>query len=143
LQFKTYTKKGELARALTTPVTTPKPGSERFNALDLSLLPMNVNLSTNLGRLRLTALFEGLSLIFLVFIAMPVKYMMGQPALVQIIGLVHGILFLLYVLLTFRTASDLKWDFVRKTLPVLAASVVPFGTFYIDNKILKPAAAGK
>ncbi|HEY8936404.1 MAG TPA: DUF3817 domain-containing protein [Cyclobacteriaceae bacterium] len=54
--------------------------------------------NTNIGRLRLLGILEGLSLIILIFVAMPVKYMLGNPVLVKSIGPVHGVLFIFFVI---------------------------------------------
>ncbi len=97
---------------------------------------MLTSLKTNLGRLRLLALLEGLSLIALVFIAMPIKYVGNDPTLVKVIGPIHGVLFILFVLYTISVSIDENWQFGRTTWKVLLASVIPFGTFYVDKTIL-------
>ena len=97
-----------------------------------------MNLKTNIGRLRVVALFEGISLLVLIFIAVPMKYVWGNPIGSEVIGPIHGVLFIIYVLLTFSVAGDYNWKFFKTTLLVLVASFIPFGTFYIDSKILKP-----
>lgn len=93
-------------------------------------------LNTNIGRLRLIALLEGISLIVLVFIAMPVKYLFNDPSWVKAVGPVHGVLFLLFVVNTISAAIELSWKFSETTWKVLLACVIPFGTFYVDRKIL-------
>lgn len=98
---------------------------------------MNKFFTTNIGRFRLLAFLEGVSLIVLVFIGMPLKYMAGNPALVKSIGPLHGLLFLFYVAYTFSIAAENKWIFTKTTWKVLLASFIPFGTFYTDHTILK------
>jgi integral membrane protein len=90
---------------------------------------------TNIGRLRLIGFLEGLSLLLLVFIAVPAKYIYHTPSLVRSIGPVHGILFLLFVFNTLRTGVEQGWNF-STTRKVLLACIIPFGTFYIDRHIL-------
>ena len=85
---------------------------------------------------RLIALLEGLSFIFLVFLGMPLKYLYGNEMLVKILGMPHGILFIVYVLTAFLFKKKLKLN-IKELLIVLIASVIPFGTFYIDYKFLK------
>tara|TARA_Y100001933_G_C18905099_1_gene524212 strand:+ start:277 stop:564 length:288 start_codon:yes stop_codon:yes gene_type:complete len=85
---------------------------------------------------RLIALLEGLSFIFLVFLGMPLKYLYGNEMLVKILGMPHGILFIVYVLTAFLFKNKLKLN-IKELLIVLIASVIPFGTFYIDYKFLK------
>ncbi|HTJ47944.1 MAG TPA: DUF3817 domain-containing protein [Cyclobacteriaceae bacterium] len=92
--------------------------------------------NTNIGRLRLLGILEGLSLLVLIFIAMPVKYMLGNPALVKSIGPVHGVLFIFFVINAITVGVEYKWKFTEVTWKVVLASFIPFGTFYIDRTIL-------
>lgn len=96
-------------------------------------------LKTSLGRLRLIGFAEGISLILLIFVAMPLKYAMGMPQAVKVVGMAHGILFILYVLAAIQVSIDYSWN-ALKILKVLVASLVPFGTFYADAKIFKAEA---
>lgn len=91
-----------------------------------------------IGRLRIIGFLEGLSLIFLVFIAVPFKYIGNIPVLVRIIGPIHGLLFCLFLITTFGLATSYKWKFSKTTWKVLLACLIPFGTFYIDRYILYP-----
>lgn len=93
-------------------------------------------LKTAIGRFRIIGFLEGTSLLLLLGVAMPVKYILGNPALVQSIGMIHGLLFILYVLFTINMRSTYSWNLLT-TGKVLLGSVVPFGTFYIDAKVLK------
>lgn len=97
---------------------------------------MKAFLVTNIGRLRLLGLLEGVSLLLLLGIAVPLKYMYGNPALVKSIGPVHGILFLLFVINTLSVGVEYHWKFKTTTWKVLLACVIPFGTFYVDKTIL-------
>ena len=89
------------------------------------------------GRLRIIAFLEGISLLVLVFIAVPLKYGAGEPGLSTIMGPVHGALFLLFVFNTISVGVTLHWKFSETTWKVLLACIIPFGTFYIDRKILR------
>jgi len=79
---------------------------------------------------------EGISLIILLFIAMPLKYIWNNPTWVEIVGMIHGILFIAYVAWSIWVYMALKWSFKKLTVIILA-SIIPFGTFYIENKYLK------
>jgi integral membrane protein len=87
-------------------------------------------------RFRWISLIEGMSFLILLFIAMPLKYMMGMPMAVTYVGWAHGALFILYIYLVFPTARSLKWGFSR-TLFALMASVLPFGPFIFDRNLKK------
>jgi integral membrane protein len=93
-------------------------------------------LKTQMGRLRIIALLEGISFLLLLGIAMPLKYMAGQPGAVRMVGMAHGLLFILYVFYVIRIQADVKWS-VKQTVLALVASVVPFGTFYADAKLFR------
>ena len=93
-------------------------------------------LKTQLGRLRILAFIEGVSFLVLLFITMPMKYAFNNPAPNKAFGLVHGLLFLLYVLAVIQIKIEQNWN-LRKTLLALLASVVPFGTFWADKKLFQ------
>lgn len=92
-------------------------------------------LKTNIGRLRIIGFLEGISLLILLFIAMPMKYFFNNPDATRLIGSVHGALFLLFIINTLSVGIEQNWKF-GTTWKVLIACVIPFGTFYIDSKIL-------
>ena len=94
-------------------------------------------LKTNIGRLRIIAILEGISLLVLIFIAVPMKYYFGNPAGSKIVGPTHGALFLLFVFNALSVGVEQQWKFSATTWKVLLACIIPFGTFYIDNKILR------
>ena len=79
---------------------------------------------------------EGISFLVLLGIAMPLKYMAGLPIAVRITGSLHGLLFVLFVFYLFQVRLDLKWD-LKKTALAFIASLLPFGTFVLDSKLLK------
>lgn len=85
---------------------------------------------------RVISFLEGVSFLLLLFIATPIKYLAGNDSFVKMLGMPHGILFLVYVVLAIMLKYELKWK-AKTTWIVLIASVIPFGTFYIDKKYLK------
>jgi len=93
-------------------------------------------LKTKVGRLRIIAWLEGVSLLVLVFVAMPLKYLFAFPDLSRHVGTTHGILFLLFVFNTMAVGVEQRWTFGQTTWKVLIACFIPFGTFYVDRKIL-------
>ena len=95
-----------------------------------------MNLKTPLNRFRLIALIEGISMIILVLIAMPLKYFAEQPAPVKYVGWVHGILFLLYLVLLLEVWIKYKWSF-GKVLVAFIASLLPFGTLLFEKRLRK------
>ena len=85
---------------------------------------------------RVISFLEGVSFLLLLFIATPIKYFAGNDSFVKMLGMPHGILFLVYVVFAIMLKYELKWK-AKTTWQVLIASVIPFGTFYIDKKYLK------
>lgn len=97
-----------------------------------------MNLKTPIGRLRLLAILEGTS--YLLFaITMPLKYGLDIPEPNYIVGMAHGWLFVLYLILCVQNILIHKWN-ARTSVMALAASLIPFGTFYADAKIFRPVA---
>jgi integral membrane protein len=69
-------------------------------------------------------------------VAVPIKYINNDPSYVKMLGMPHGLLFVAYIVLTVLMFFNNKW--VKKNLlGVLAASVIPFGTFVVDYKLKK------
>lgn len=94
-------------------------------------------LKTKVGRLRIIGFLEGVSLLILVFVAVPLKYAANDPSVTKFMGPVHGALFLLFVFNTLSLGVEQQWKFRDTTWKVLLACIIPLGTFYIDQKILK------
>jgi integral membrane protein len=84
---------------------------------------------------KFTALFEGLSLLLLLFVAMPLKYLLGMPEMVRTVGMAHGVLFIAYIIFAVMLKPELRWGWKTFTI-VCLASVVPLGTFYVEKKYL-------
>lgn len=93
-------------------------------------------LTTNLKRFRLIALIEGISYILLLFIAMPIKYMLDEPIVVKYVGMGHGVLFILFIILLAIAAIQYRWK-LPFIIFAFIASLIPFGTFYLDTKLKK------
>jgi integral membrane protein len=85
---------------------------------------------------RIISFLEGISFILLLFIATPIKYFAQNDVFVKILGMPHGILFLVYITVALLLKYELKWNSKIVGIIVLA-SIIPFGTFYTDKKYLK------
>jgi integral membrane protein len=86
------------------------------------------------------ALAEGTSFLILLFIAMPIKYMMGMPLAVRVAGSIHGLLFLLYIARLAKLRSIYQWD-NKFSIQAFIASILPFGTFFFDKYLRGKEAA--
>jgi len=85
---------------------------------------------------RFIAFLEGLSYLLLLFIATPIKYTLGDASYVKMLGMPHGLLFVAYIGFAIFMRADQKWN-LKTTVIILVASILPFGTFYIDKKYLR------
>ncbi|MCH7322010.1 MFS transporter [Solibacillus sp. MA9] len=86
--------------------------------------------------LRIIGVLDGLSLITLLFISMPLKYFADLPLFVTVNGSVHGGIFLLYVLAIAIVQLRIQWGVSWSLLSVLVA-FIPFGNFVLDVKLRK------
>lgn len=84
---------------------------------------------------RIIAFLEGTSLLLLLFFAMPMKYYFQEPIYVRTIGMAHGILFVIYIIFAIMLKIEYSWT-LKKMSIICMASVVPFGTFYVEKKYL-------
>lgn len=91
-------------------------------------------LRTPVGRLRGIALIEGISYLLLLGVAMPLKYFAGLPTPVKIVGWIHGLLFVLYLIAVAEVTVKRRWS-LAWVLGALAASIIPFGTFVLDARL--------
>lgn len=85
---------------------------------------------------RVTAFLEGVSYILLLFIATPIKYFGNDPQYVKMLGMPHGILFMLYVILAYMLKQENVW-FKDNFKFTLLAAIIPFGTFILEQKYNK------
>ena len=96
-------------------------------------------LHTPIGRLRIIGFVEGISYLLLLFVAMPLKYLAGLPAAVSVVGMAHGVLFVLFVAALGHAALAAGWG-MRPVAWAFASAVVPFGTFYLDARLREEQA---
>ena len=85
---------------------------------------------------RVVAFLEGVSYILLLFLAVPIKYFLGDEQWVKLLGMPHGALFVGYLAVAVLLKSVEKWS-AKDLFIILICSIFPFGTFYVDWKYLK------
>ncbi|GAB2681485.1 DUF3817 domain-containing protein [Kribbella swartbergensis] len=86
-----------------------------------------------LTRYRVIAYIVGVMLLLLLFVAMPLKYFADDPSAMDIIGPMHGFLYMVYLLATFDLFRRVRWSFARLILIALAGTI-PFLSFYAERK---------
>ncbi|MDQ6731063.1 MAG: DUF3817 domain-containing protein [Actinomycetota bacterium] len=89
----------------------------------------------SLRTLRYVALIEATSFLALLLMTY-VKYHDKFPAGVEILGPIHGALFLAYVLITLSVRPRAGWS-SRATLGVLVGAVIPFGGYAVERWITR------
>lgn len=121
---------------------------QRNNNLASSLFEMETTLTSNTETeqvkerrqskivvlFRIAGILEGVSYLLLLFVAMPVKYLLGEPILVEFTGAAHGFLFVAYALLATLATWRMKWP-IWVPVQAFIASLLPFGTFWMDRRI--------
>ena len=95
-------------------------------------------LKTALGKLRIVAFIEGCSYLLLGF-TMILKYKFALPQPNYVVGLAHGILFVLYIVLLLQVSLIHRWNIFKMFMAFLA-SLVPFGTFYADKVLFRTSS---
>jgi len=76
----------------------------------------------------------GVALLVLVLVGMPLKYFAGQPAVVSVLGPIHGLLYIVYLL----TAIDLSRRVQLRLLELVAmaaAGLLPFLAFIVERRM--------
>ena len=89
-----------------------------------------------LTRYRVLASVVGVWLLLLVLVAMPVKYLGGNDALVAVVGPIHGFLYMVYLVTVLDLAVKARWPMLR-TLLVMLAGTVPFLSFVAERKVTR------
>ena len=96
-------------------------------------------MSKAIRNLRVIGILEGISYLVLLCIAMPMKYFLGMPEVVKVVGWCHGVLFMLYIPAVFLARRAMQWSFFP-LLVALGASLVPLGTFILDKSLKRKEA---
>jgi integral membrane protein len=84
---------------------------------------------------RWVSTLEAISFLVLLFIAMPLKYIWEMPEYVRVVGMAHGLLFILYLIGGYWMYEKLNWS-VKTLFIVFLSSILPFGPFVVERKYL-------
>lgn len=91
-------------------------------------------LRSALTRYRVIAYVVGVMLLLLVFVAMPLKYIADDPSAMNVIGPLHGFLFVIYLLMTLDLARRARFSLVKIVLVGLAGTI-PFLSFLAERRV--------
>jgi integral membrane protein len=92
------------------------------------------------SKFRIVALIEAISFLALLVATIVHRVFDGSDAGVNVLGPVHGMLFLAYVLLALLVREEQGWS-VGQTLIVIVASAIPFGAFVVNAKMVRDPAS--
>lgn len=103
-------------------------------------------LTTAMGRYRLMANVVGVLLLVLFFVAWPLRIWFDQPGVGKVVGPLHGLLYIVYLVTVFQLALEIRRLFNRGSswLGTVAAMVmggwVPGLAFYVEHRTVKLVA---
>ena len=100
-------------------------------------------MSTDMPRtFRIIGFAEGTSFLVLLGIAMPLKYAANIPDVVLVVGWLHGLLWMLYLLAAIWAAVACKWTY-GTLFWAGVASVLPFGPFVFERWLRRRSVAAE
>ena len=97
-------------------------------------------MSAALQRYRVIANVVGVVLVVFLLVAVPLRYLGGEPRLSETISPVHGFLYVVYLGATVDLARRAGWSVVR-TLLVALAGTVPFLSFVVERRMTRAVQA--
>ncbi len=91
---------------------------------------------------RVLAIVVGILLTLLVFVAMPMKYLLAEGSsgqdlgvtITSVVGIVHGWVYIAYVAVAFFLARRARWS-LGFTLLTLLAGLVPILIFWVEHQV--------
>jgi len=87
-----------------------------------------------IDRIRTVGKIEAVSFLLLLGVAMPLKYLVGIPMAVKIVGWGHGVLFMALCGLLLHAVSAAALS-LRTAAMAFVAALLPFGPFVIDQRL--------
>lgn len=101
-----------------------------------------MSIATALRNYRVAAWVTGIGLLVLVFIAMPLKYFFGEPRPVALVGMMHGFLYMAYIVCTLLLAERGRWKPLDALL-ILLAGTIPVASFVAERRVTARVRAGR
>ena len=101
-----------------------------------------MSIATALRNYRVAAWVTGVGLLVLVFIAMPLKYFFGEPRPVALVGMMHGFLYMAYIVCTLLLAERGRWKPLDALL-ILIAGTIPLAGFFAERRVTARVRAGR
>lgn len=86
-----------------------------------------------LQRYRAIANVVGVVLVVFILIAVPLRYLGGEPWLSHTISPIHGFLYIVYLAATVDLSRRVGWS-VWRTVGVMLAGTIPFLSFVVERR---------
>lgn len=84
--------------------------------------------------LRILTRVEGISLLFLILVAMPLKYAMHMPTPVRVVGMLHGVTFIAYCWTLMQLLFAHECSF-KDAVALFVSSFIPGGFIWAERRI--------
>jgi integral membrane protein len=104
--------------------------------------PTPERLRGHLLRYRVLAYTVGVGLIVLVLVGIPLQVWGHNDSVATIVGIAHGYLYMVYVILAFLLSRKANWTFTR-TIVILLAGTVPFLSFVAERFVTRWVREGR
>ena len=101
----------------------------------MSPLPNGSRVRGEIGAFRVVAVVEAVTYLVLLG-AVVLKRVLDGPDLVSVLGPVHGIAFLVYLVLVLRIRESQGWSLGR-TIVVILAAALPLGGFWVERSLVE------
>jgi len=93
-----------------------------------------------IGRFRLVAYAEAVTFLILLAGVVVKRGLDGSDVGVRVMGPIHGIVFLVYVVMVLQVRASQAWN-LGQTILVIVASAIPFGGFFVGRHLDDEGAA--
>ena len=87
-----------------------------------------------LSRYRAMAYLVGTGLLILTLVGIPLQYLANQPAVVAIVGPIHGLLYIVYLAAAYDLARRARFTLLQLAAMV-AAGLLPFLAFVLERRV--------
>lgn len=101
-----------------------------------------MSIATALRNYRVAAWVTGVGLLVLVFIAMPLKYLFGIDRPTALVGMLHGFLYMAYIVCTLILAERCRWR-PLDALVILLAGTIPIASFVAERQVTRRVREGR
>lgn len=101
-----------------------------------------MSIATALRNYRVAAWVTGIGLLVLVFVAMPLKYFVGEPRPVAVVGMMHGFLYMAYIVCTLILAERTRWRPLEAVV-ILLAGTIPIASFVAERQVTRRVREGR